>query len=183
ILAMACLVVVGWAVRGLLQDPVPPAPEFGSAAGSVDEADPSSAGVEGLPDQPERQETAASSSAQPSVAASAGSVAQPGRSPATLPAAEERSEPVRLMVPAVGLEVALESVGVTADGQMEIPDDADRAGWYRHGPAPGDAKGSVVVAAHVDSKAGPGAFLALTEVAEGDEVVVVLADGTRAAYR
>ena len=180
---MACLVVVGWAVRGLLQDPVPPAPEFGSAAGSVDEADPSSAGVEGLPDQPERQETAASSSAQSSVAASAGSVAQPGRSPATLPPAAERSEPVRLMVPAVGLEVALESVGVTADGQMEIPDDADRAGWYRHGPAPGDAKGSVVMAAHVDSKAGPGAFLALTEVAEGDEVVVVLADGTRAAYR
>jgi LPXTG-site transpeptidase (sortase) family protein len=87
------------------------------------------------------------------------------------------------MVPSVGLEVALEPVGVTADGQMEIPDDADRAGWYRHGPAPGDAKGSVVMAAHVDSKAGPGAFLALTEVAEGDEVVVVLADGTRAAYR
>ena len=30
------------------------------------------------------------------------------------------------------------SVAVAPDGQMEIPQQADRAGWYRHGPAPGE---------------------------------------------
>ncbi|HLS46019.1 MAG TPA: class F sortase [Ornithinicoccus sp.] len=182
-LTVACLVVVGWAVRGLLQDPVPPAPEFGSAAGSVEQPDPSPVGDDGSAEQPGRQDTAASSSAQPSAAAPSGSLAQPGRSPATLPRAEERSEPVRLMLPAVGLEVAVDAVGVAPDGQMEIPEDPDRAGWYRHGPAPGDDAGSVVVAAHVDSSAGPGAFLALTRVQEGDEVMVELADGTQQTFR
>lgn len=181
-LTLTCLLVAGWAVRGLLQDTVTPTPEFGGSITSVDGARPSGAGDE-LPALVGPRVPAPSPPTQPTRAASAGSIPSPERSPATLPTARERSEPVRLMVPSVGLEVALEPVGVTADGQMEIPDDADRAGWYRHGPAPGDAKGSVVMAAHVDSKAGPGAFLALTEVAEGDEVVVVLADGTRAAYR
>ena len=72
---------------------------------------------------------------------------------------------MRLTVPSVGLEVTVEAVGVRADGQMEIPDKGDRAGWYRHGPHPGAETGSVVVAAHVDTVTGPGAFLALTGLA------------------
>ena len=91
--------------------------------------------------------------------------------------------PVRLTVPTVGLEVVLEGVGVSADGQMEIPDEGDRAGWYRHGAAPGDDVGSIVVAAHVDTSEGPAEFLSLTGVSEGDQVEVELDDGSSATYR
>ena len=69
------------------------------------------------------------------------------RSPPTPP-------PVRLVVPDVGIDMAVDPVGVRDDGEMEIPEDADRAGWYRFGPAPADPAGATVVAAHVDSVRG-----------------------------
>ncbi|WP_134772287.1 class F sortase [Ornithinimicrobium flavum] len=181
---IASLVLAGWAVRGVLQEPVPTVTGFGSAAatGDVDPsttaaaaADPSAATVGST--------VATSPPTRPAPTASAGSLPTPGRSSAALPEIEPRPTPVRLAVPAVGLEVTVEDVGVRADGQMEIPDEGDRAGWYRHGPRPGAAEGSVVVAAHVDTDTGPGAFLALTEVAEGDEVQVELSDGTSVTYR
>lgn len=91
--------------------------------------------------------------------------------------------PVRLTVPSIDLEVQLDSVSVTPDGLMEVPDEGDRAGWYRHGPAPGSDRGSVVVAGHVDTSEGPAEFFALTGVQEGAEVVVDLDDGSSATYR
>lgn len=161
VVTLACLVLAGWAVRGLLQSPVPAVDEFGSSSISIELPSPS----------------------QSSGIVLAESVPRPGRASAALEPVEAGREPVRLTVPAVGLEVDLDAVGVSADGQMEIPDDGDRAGWYRHGPAPDDDGGSVVVAAHIDTKQGPGAFRALTGVSEGDQVLVELADGRSVAYR
>jgi sortase (surface protein transpeptidase) len=81
--------------------------------------------------------------------------------------------PVRLVVPAIGVDVPVEPVGVDPDGQMTVPTDVGRAGWYRHGPAPADAVGSVVLAGHVDSRSqGRGAFFDLADLAPGDEVRV-----------
>ncbi|MGC5583496.1 sortase domain-containing protein [Ornithinimicrobium sp. W1665] len=112
----------------------------------------------------------------------------PATRPATLEEATRAASsaadraPVRLQVGAVGLDVPLDAVGVQDDGQMRIPEDADRAGWYRFGPAPGSDQGSAVISGHVDDRSGPGAFLALTDVSEGDEVVVEAADGSSTAY-
>ena len=44
------------------------------------------------------------------------------------------------------------------------------AGWYRPGPAPGDA-GPAVLTGHVDSAAGPAVFFRLRDVAVGDAVL------------
>jgi sortase family protein len=96
-------------------------------------------------------------------------------------AAAEVVAPVRLAVPARGVDVAVDPVGVTADGQMALPDDVDRAGWYRFGPVPG-APGSAVVAGHVDdAEQGLGELAPLREAAPGDEVVVT--DGAGASTR
>jgi sortase (surface protein transpeptidase) len=93
------------------------------------------------------------------------------RDAAPVPAAEV-APPVRLAVPALGVDVAVDAVGVTADGQMALPGDVDRAGWYRFGPVPG-APGSAVVAGHVDDvEQGLGELAPLREAAPGDEVVV-----------
>jgi hypothetical protein len=56
---------------------------------------------------------------------------------------------VRLAVPALGVDAPVEPVGIRDDGQMALPDDVDRLGWYRFGPVPG-AEGSAVLAGHVD---------------------------------
>ena len=58
--------------------------------------------------------------------------------------------PVRLSVPARGIDAPLDPVGVEPEGEMTLPRDVDRVGWYRFGPAPGAAEGTVVLAGHVD---------------------------------
>lgn len=181
VVTLVSLVLAGWAVRGLLQEPVPAVDDFGSSSISIELPAPTqtTAGAS----SPATSDGAANGPSRPAAADSAGSLPRPGRASAALEPLQTGREPVRLTVPAVGLDVDLDGVGVAADGQMEIPDDGDRAGWYRHGPAPGDADGSVVVAAHVDTQEGPGAFLTLTGVTEGDEILVELADGSSAAYR
>lgn len=92
--------------------------------------------------------------------------------------------PVSLTIAALGIEVPIDPVGVAADGQMEIPPLAERAGWYRFGAAPGDPAGTAVIAAHVDSvaSAGTGPFVRLGDAAVGDVVDVELAGGATAQY-
>lgn len=167
-----CVAVAGWALRGLLTGPVPPTPDFGSDPVAVT-VGPTASSDAPADDARTTDAPAAGSAPTPPAVRSASLADRP------VPAAP----PVRLRVPAVGLDVPLDAVGVAQDGQMVVPEDADRAGWYRYGPAPGTGTGSAVIAGHVDDRSGPGAFLALTEAQEGDEIEVELADGTRTAYR
>lgn len=67
-------------------------------------------------------------------------------------AASEQPAPAILAVPSLGIEARVDPVGVRNDGQMAIPDDVDRVGWYRFGPVPG-SDGSAVLAGHVDDRA------------------------------
>ncbi|MCC2322344.1 class F sortase [Cellulomonas xiejunii] len=100
-----------------------------------------------------------------------------GSLPAPAPA------PVRLVIPDLGLDMPIDAVGVEEDGTMEIPQDADRAGWYRYGPAPASPEGATVVAAHVDSwTTGIGPFSRLRDVPAGARVEVTTSDGVVHAY-
>ena len=103
--------------------------------------------------------------------------------PAVPAAPEQRPDPVRLIVPARGVDTAVDPVGVEPDGQMTIPGDVARVGWYRFGPAPGD-DGSAVIAGHVDDREqGLGAMAVLRDAAVGDEAVVTDAAGTQTRWR
>ncbi|WP_146846073.1 class F sortase [Cellulomonas terrae] len=103
---------------------------------------------------------------------------------ATLAPVVATPPPVQIVVPDVGIDMAVDPVGVRDDGEMEIPEDADRAGWYRFGPAPADPAGATVVAAHVDSvQTGVGQFARLRDVAVGAAVTVTSADGSPHEYR
>jgi sortase (surface protein transpeptidase) len=98
-------------------------------------------------------------------------------------AAAERPAPVRVQIPALGVDGPVDPVGVAADGQMAIPEDVGRIGWYRFGPTPGEP-GSAVVAGHVDdAEQGLGELAPLREATVGDEVVVTDADGTTTRWR
>lgn len=108
--------------------------------------------------------------------------AVPTRDAAPAPVADAPA-PVRLQVPALGVDTAVEPVGVAQDGQMAIPDDVARVGWYRFGPAPGE-NGSAVIAGHVDDREqGLGVLAPLREAAVGQEVTVTAADGTTTRWR
>jgi sortase (surface protein transpeptidase) len=91
------------------------------------------------------------------------------------------SPPVRLSVPAIGVETPLLRLGLEPDRSMEVPADFDRAGWFAGGPAPGQP-GPAVIAGHVDSKSGPAVFYRLRELRAGDHLQVIRADGTRLRF-
>jgi hypothetical protein len=86
--------------------------------------------------------------------------------------------PVRLAVPAVGIDAPVDPVAVTPDGLLQLPADVHRIGWYRFGPAPGQLQGSAVLAGHVDSwNQGLGALGRLRSVEPGQPIVVTDAAG------
>ena len=97
--------------------------------------------------------------------------------PRTVPA------PVRVSSPPLGVDAPVDAVGIDPAGQMELPEDVSRVGWYRFGPEPG-ADGSAVLAGHVDDEEqGPGALFRLRDAAVGDELTVTDAAGTATRWR
>jgi hypothetical protein len=122
--------------------------------------------------------------AAPPAAAPAPSAASPDPVPAD-PEPEHlappRGEPVRVVVPAIAVDADLVGLGLAADSSMEVPE-FGLAGWYTQGPAPG-RPGPSVVAAHVDSRAGPDVFYRLRELRPGDEVTIVYDSGDQAHFR
>jgi hypothetical protein len=92
-----------------------------------------------------------------------------------------RSTPVRLQIASIGVDSTLMSLGLRADGSMEVPAGGFPAGWYSGGPTPGQL-GPAVIAGHVDMK-GPGVFYRLHDVKAGDQVTVIRADGTKPVFR
>jgi LPXTG-site transpeptidase (sortase) family protein len=99
---------------------------------------------------------------------------------ASTPSAGQLAEPVRVVIPAIDVDVDLVGLGLNPDSSMEVPDFGD-AGWYTPGPVPGEA-GPAVIAAHVDSVAGPDVFYRLDQLRSGDEVTVEHADGTSTTF-
>ncbi len=94
---------------------------------------------------------------------------------------ETSAAPVRVRVPAIGVDSELARLGTDASGVLVPPDDFARAGWFAGGAVPGDV-GPAVVAGHVDSVDGPAVFARIDELGPGDEVLVDRADGTTARF-
>jgi hypothetical protein len=106
-----------------------------------------------------------------------------GMQSAALKPVIEAVPPVRVQVPDAGIDVSVTPVGVKADGQMEIPENVDIAGWYRYGPDPASPVGSTVIAAHVDSlEYGLGQFVKLKGLPAGTRIIVSTADGKTHNY-
>lgn len=146
--------------------------------GGADESDPQPANTV-------LAEPSPSGTAVPSAPATAPSPADdvPIVSTAGGPQAQSAA-PARVEVQSLGASLPVEPTGVEADGQMEIPEDAAVAAWYRFGAAPGDGSGDTVIAAHVGSQQTPrGPLRDLEEVPDGAELTVVDAEGTEHAYR
>lgn len=69
------------------------------------------------------------------------------------------------------------------DGSLELPEDADRVGWWRGGSRAGSPFGTVVLAGHLDSVTDPeGFFAGLSGLAPGD-LVELTSDGGWQRYR
>ena len=100
--------------------------------------------------------------------------------PTIAPAGPPPSPPARIVVPRIGVDSSVASVGLNPDRTMEVPAKGplyDLAAWYRYSVTPGQQGPSVIVG-HIDSaEDGPSVFFRLGALAPGDTVAVARADG------
>lgn len=82
------------------------------------------------------------------------------------------SEPITFSIPKIQVNTHVESVGLDADKNMDVPKEAANVGWYNLGVKPGE-KGNAVLAGHFDDPNGdPAVFYELDSLEEGDTVEV-----------
>src|SRR3954468_24278591 len=104
------------------------------------------------------------------------------RDAAPAPAASVAA-PVRVTVAALGIDAPVDPVGVAADGQLQIPGDVRRVGWYRFGPPPG-VSGNAALAGHVDdARQGLGALARLRTAEPGTAVLITDSSGVSSRWR
>jgi len=87
----------------------------------------------------------------------------------------------RMSAPAVGIDHAIEEIGIT-NNQLDTPKDGvGKVGWYNIYDKPGFGK-NAVFAAHVNYNFKDGPFARLKEVQPGDQVTIQMADGPAYTY-
>jgi sortase (surface protein transpeptidase) len=98
------------------------------------------------------------------------------------PASVRVARPSYLTIPAAGVHTRLITLGLTADGSLQVPTSTAVAGWYTGSPRPGQI-GSAIIAGHIDSFQGPGVFFRLRLLRPGDRVYIRHVDGTLVVFR
>ena len=93
-----------------------------------------------------------------------------------------KSAPVRVQIPAIGVDSALMKLGLRADGSLQVPPVGFPAGWYTGAPTPGEL-GPAILAGHVDWGGAPGVFYHLRDLQPDAEVTVTRQDGSVAVFR
>lgn len=95
----------------------------------------------------------------------------------TMPAAQKTSTgatfglPLRLQIPTLQVDANIAYMGLTADGDMDVPPDLINVGWYKFGTKPGE-QGSAVIAGHLEGTEDLGVFINLNKLRGGDLINV-----------
>ncbi|MGP3690613.1 class F sortase [Streptomyces sp. IBSNAI002] len=94
------------------------------------------------------------------------------------------SAPKRIEIPSIGVDSPVMSLGLAADGTVQVPPIAKKApaGWYRHSPTPGQNGASVMLGHLTVGKFGNGVFYRLGELHPGSQIKVDRADGSTAVF-
>jgi len=95
------------------------------------------------------------------------------------------ANPLRLVIPSIGVNAFVEQLGIQANGDLATPTQHpwDDVGWYKLGPLPGE-RGSAVIDGHLDRPGGSWAvFWRLSDMRVGNEVLVVNGAGKTLHFR
>ncbi len=81
--------------------------------------------------------------------------------------------PVRLQIPVIGVDSAIEDALITPDGRMDVPSGSVDVAWFALGPHPGQV-GSAVIGGHFGIRNGvPFVFYDLDKLKVGDTIQVI----------
>lgn len=91
--------------------------------------------------------------------------------------------PVRLDIPAVGIDAPIEPIGLNQDRALGWAASDMAVGWYSQGFRPGES-GNAVLVGHLRTHEAdrPGGLWRLDEVKPGNDVVVTMSDGDQLRY-
>jgi len=92
------------------------------------------------------------------------------------------STPIRVVIPAIGVDSALIRLGLKSNGSLQVPPNGFPAGWFTGGPTPGE-KGPAVIAGHVRWSGRAGVFARLGGLQPGDKITVTRQDRSAAVFR
>ncbi len=99
------------------------------------------------------------------------------RATTTLPVVSVPGLPVSLKIPKIGVNSSIESLGLTAEGDMDVPKGLVNAGWYNAGHRPGSI-GSAVINGHFGAVGNkPAIFDKLHTLQKSDLLYVEDGDG------
>ncbi len=85
--------------------------------------------------------------------------------------------PIRLQIPKLQIDSLVKYVGITKEGNMNMPQTVSDVGWYKYGALPGN-QGTAVIGGHVSGLHGqPGVFSNLTKLTKGDIIIATESNG------
>lgn len=92
-----------------------------------------------------------------------------------------RSLPTSVVIPSIGVNANVLSVGQDDKGSIDVPGPLD-VGWYNLSPTPGEI-GPAILVGHVDYVTiGPAVFWSLRDMQPGATIQVARQDGTNVAF-
>jgi sortase (surface protein transpeptidase) len=100
------------------------------------------------------------------------------------PQTSVQANPVRLVIPSIGVNAAVETVGILNNGDLATPTRSpwEDVGWFVSGSQPGEP-GSAVIDGHLDRPGGyPAVFWNLRYVHVGATVMVITANGKTLSF-
>lgn len=179
LLLLACLAGIGAVMAGLLAFLTPPDPASEASADGVGPQaalNASKAGGRGdyLPPTV--------GPGGPGVALTQAAPTAPPPPPAAQPVAPvttgKKVRPIRIAIPDLGVSAPMMRLGLQRSGEIQVPplNHRNLAGWYRHGPIPGEL-GPAVILGHVNNRQGAAVFSRLREIKRGQKILVTRSDG------
>lgn len=91
------------------------------------------------------------------------------------------SNPVRVTIPAIGVDAGVQDVGLADDGTMGVPVGYSDVAWYDLGVDPGQP-GYAAFTGHISSIYYPGVFYNIDELSQGNTIHVFGDDGTELVF-
>lgn len=91
------------------------------------------------------------------------------------------TNPVRVTIPAIGVDAGVQDVGLADDGSMGVPVGYEDVAFYQLGIDPGEA-GYSAFTGHISSIYYPGVFYNIDELSKGNTIHIFGDDGTELVF-
>lgn len=94
------------------------------------------------------------------------------------------TEPRYISIPALKLSMArVMQVGITTDGQLDVPKNINDTAWFKDSATPGSGVGAVLIDGHNGGRTKQGVFAKLSTLQTGDRITIERGDGKKFTYK